>query len=271
MRMGNPAGKVHLLSVTDWIILPLAALLFHVLLFTLFVPTEPENETRAARSRFTLMLQEDPLQQKGSSDPYKLRYSLRYMNPEDLVKADSVNGFSRILDRKRVKLPSPFHCPHSLYEQKSFYQAHPEQRLPEERFLDDFPFSFPGEHNHRKSPVLPEKRKVLNYPVWIDHSHKIFTGFFLNDAAERRIFERCRERAHSATILCLDTEKGRIPSVMIRRSCGVPELDLLALRQLSARKENYDPVVSGEGRKRSFYRVIWNPRTAIPAERTLKK
>lgn len=263
-----PAAKKRSLSATDWILLSFAALLFHLLLFTLFVPTEPEKETRTARSRFTLMLQNDPLLLQKEADPYKLRYSLLYMNPEDLVKADSVNGFSRILQRQRISLPTPGSCPHKMYDQKSFFPAQKDPILPEERFLDSFSVSSSHLQKIRPRTGGAQKAPLLRYPVWIDHTGKVTAGLFLEDSQSRRIFERYKDRARSVAFLRLDTEKGKIPSVMIRRSCGVPELDQLALRQLSARKENYS---AGEGKKSIFYQVIWHGNERSFAEGTQTK
>ena len=132
----DKAGTKHLSfsgRITGWVILPLAALLFHVLLFSLFTPTKPQDETRAKHSRFTLMLRADPVQQK--SDPYQLRYWMYYLDPEKMIKTDPDHGFSLIRERKRIKLPSPFHCPHGLYDPAGFSSIYPEKASLSERGL----------------------------------------------------------------------------------------------------------------------------------------
>lgn len=253
------AGVKHLsLSgrAVNWVILPLAALLFHVLLFSLFTPMKLQDETRTKHSRFTLMLRADPVQQE--SDPYELRYWMYYLDPEKMIKTDPEYGFSLIRERKRIHLPSPFHCPHRLYDQVRHFSAYPEKALLPERGLQ-------GLTSYDTEGLIPRNRQTRNpeiapvrYPLWVDHTGKKFSGFFLEDASSRKIFKRSVSGALRSTLLQLDLESGRIPVVTIRRSCGVPELDQLAKRQLSARKENYDFSATKE-RKRSFYNVLWKP------------
>jgi hypothetical protein len=256
--MSRAGTKLFPHKIVDWVVLPLAALLFHVLLFSLFTPTKSQNETLAKRSRFTLMLQADPVLQE--SDPYRLRYWMYYLDPEKMIKPDPECGFSLIRKRKRVRLSSPFHCPHGLYDQVCHISAYPEKILPSERGLDSLASYSSAWQNPRSKPVPGKAGIPIHYPLWVDHTGKKFSGFFLKDAASRKLFNRCAEKASGSTLLQLDTENGRIPVITVRRSCGIQELDFLAKRQLSAKREIYE-LSSGTGKKRSFYNVFWNQKS----------
>lgn len=266
----DKAGTKHLSfsgRITGWVILPLAALLFHVLLFSLFTPTKPQDETRAKHSRFTLMLRADPVQQK--SDPYQLRYWMYYLDPEKMIKTDPDHGFSLIRERKRIKLPSPFHCPHGLYDPAGFSSIYPEKASLSERGLHTLT-SYSIEPQISRNRVSRNKEVVpVRYPLWVDHTGKKFSGFFLDDPSSRKLFKRSAAGVSHSTLLQLDLENGRIPVITIRRSCGVPELDQLSKRQLSARKENYDFSAAKE-RKRFFYTVFWKPER-VPSSEGSKK
>ena len=255
--MSRSGTKHFARHAADWILLILAALLFHVLLFVLFVPVMPQKKTHEKHSRFTLILKSDPVHQK--SDPYKLHYWMYYMDPESLVKADPEKGFSRILNRQRVSLPSPHHCPHGLYGKADSLSDEAGSVPYGERDLGELTtwVTDPLTSLRKEAePSVKEKEAAMRYPVWTDHTGKKFSGFFLEDFNAWKLFKLYAGRAQRSTQLLLETEKGKLPGVVIRRSCGVPELDQLAKRQLSARKENYD-FSTGKEKKRFYYDVLW--------------
>lgn len=246
------------LTVFDWIWLPAGAVLFHVLLFVLFTPAEHDNKVRSSSSPFTIILPDKTSQ--TNKDPYQLDYYLRYMDPESMIKPDPVNGFSSVLNRERLKLPSPFHCRHTLFDEKAFFSEEKEHLLPGERTLDQMTEYCGKGVAARKQPVRKQIPEV-SYPVWSDQAGRVFMGFFLPDAPAQSLFRQYAHKTTGPTMLRIDAEKGKFPFIRILRSCGVAALDQLALRQLSSRKEHYT-LPEGVKKKYFFYRVSWKRPTA---------
>ncbi|MBO4632968.1 MAG: hypothetical protein J5858_13685, partial [Lentisphaeria bacterium] len=186
----------------------------------------------------------------GQTDPQGLQYWLRYTDPERLLKPDSEAGFSLICGKYETTVPPPEQFHHPLFRDLSIYRFIPDVPAPA-RTLDEFVRGI-------ETPVLPHpvsKKNIsakIQYPVWTDETGKIAGGLFLSDSDSLRLIQQ--EHADKPAVLRLTLRKDLFPEVEILRSCGNPKLDMLAVRQLKARRENFE-VKKLPATK--YFTVIW--------------
>ena len=246
---GNPAVK-HSMSAKEWIVVFLVALALHSLLFFLFVPMPDSFDESASGSRFTLYLEEEKLD-LHKQDPHGLQYWLRYSDPELILKPDPETGFSMFQGRNELTIPDPAGIPFRLYETSAVYHE-PVLRLSPGRSISDFITGIPVP----VIPPLPDRRifPAAHYPLWTDEAGRISQGLFLNDDKSLRILKQ--QHAAAPAVLRLTLQNGRIPEVLLLRSCGNPALDDLAVRQLVSRKANFQPLPSS-GTCVKYFTVYW--------------
>ena len=251
------------MTVRQWLIVLILAAAVHILLFSLFRPLPLAIAESNPGKRYTLFLEEETAPGKPK-DPHGLRYWLRYTDPERFLKPDSEAGFSLVCGKYETTVPSPEQFRHALFRNFSTYRFMPD-RLAAERALTEFV-------RGAETPVLarpvPEKNipAKIQYPVWTDETGKISGGLFLPDADALRLMRR--ERAGKPAVLRLTLRKDVCPSVEVLRSCGNPKLDMLAVRQLKVRRENFDPEKLPAVK---YFTVVWQMPVlkTILQERTL--
>lgn len=246
---GNPAVK-HNMSAKEWIAVFLVALALHSVLFFLFVPMPDSFAESASGSRFTLYLEEQKLDLR-KDDPYGLQYWLLYSDPELILKPDPETGFSMFQGRNELTIPDPAGIPFRLYETSAVYRE-PVLRLSPGRSISDFSSGMPIP----VIPPLPDRRifPAAHYPLWTDEAGRITQGLFLNDDQSFRILKQ--QHAAVPAVLRLTLQNGRIPKVLLLRSCGNQVLDDLAVRQLISRKANFQPLPSSEPCVK-YFTVFW--------------
>ena len=246
---GNPAVK-HSMSAKEWIVVFLVALALHSVLFFLFVPMTDSFDESASGSRFTLYLEEQKLDLR-KQDPHGLQYWLHYSDPELILKPDPETGFSMFQGRNELTIPDPAGIPFRLYETSAVYRE-PVLHLSPGRSISDFSSGIPIP----VIPPLPDRRifPAAQYPLWTDEAGLISQGLFLNDDKSLRILKQ--QHAAAPAVLRLTLQNGRIPEVLLLRSCGNHALDDLAVRQLVSRKANFQPLPSSEPCVK-YFTVYW--------------
>ena len=238
------------MTIRQWFMVLLFALAAHILLFSMFRPLPLDISESSNEDRYTLFLEEETLARKGK-DPYGLHYWLRYTDPERLLKPDFEAGFSLICGKKEAVIPSPDQFCHGLFPPHSAYSSCSMPGSTCERNLAEF-------IRGTEIPVFPHKipeKEVLEkiqYPVWTDESGRITSGLFLPDAASLRLMRQ--EHAEKPAVFRLTLHKDAFPTVEILRSCGNPKLDMLAARQLKARRENFN---AGIQPATKYFTVVW--------------
>ncbi len=155
------------------------------------------------------------------------------------------------LGRNELTIPDPARVTFHLYETSSVYRE-PVLKLPSERSISDFT---PGPVVPAMPP-LPDRRLFpdVRYPLWTDETGQLSQGLFLADDQSLRILKQ--QHASEPAILRLTLQNGRIPEVLLLRSCGNPVLDTLAVRQLMIRKANFQPLPSS-GPCVKYFTVSW--------------
>ena len=260
---GNPALK-HRMTSKDWLVVFLAALVIHFLLFSIFVPMPSSFAESSGDRPFTVFLEEQKMDLRRK-DPYRLQYWLRYSDPERLLKPDPETGFSMFQGRNELTIPEPRQLPSHLYDSVAVYRE-PVLPLPAERTVADFCSGA----DMPVFPPLPERRlsKNVQYPLWTDEAGRISEGLFLADDKSFRVLKQ--QHASAPSILKLTLRKERVPDVLLLRSCGNPKLDSLAVRQLKIRKDNFLPMRSS-GPFVKYFTVHWKipdlksiPKESIP-------
>ena len=153
--------------------------------------------------------------------------------------------------RNELTIPDPGGIPFRLYETSAVYRE-PVLRLSPGRSVSDFSSGMPVP----VIPPLPDRRifPAAHYPLWTDEAGLISQGLFLNDDKSLRILKQ--QHASAPAVLRLTLQNGRIPEVLLLRSCGNPVLDDLAVRQLISRKANFQPLPSSEPAVK-YFTVFW--------------
>lgn len=238
------------MSSKEWLLVFLAAVVLHALLFSLFAPMPDSFAESSIDPRYTLILEEQKLD-LDRQDPHGLQYWLRYSDPERILKPDPETGFSMFQGRNQLTIPDPARVPFHLYETSAAYRE-PVLKLPPERSLADFSSGprFPV------MPPLPDRRlfPAVQYPLWSDESGLLSQGLFLADEQSLQILKK--QQAAVPAVLRLTLQNDRIPEVLLLRSCGNPVLDSLAVRQLMIRKANFQPLPSS-GPCVKYFTVCW--------------
>jgi len=250
MNSSYPVIQKHGIPFRAWLLIFFVAVALHLLLFFLFRPLRNDIAKSSRNDRYTVFLTEKDLRGR-QSDPHGLRYWLHYMDPEQVLKSDPDSGFSMFCGKANVAVPDPAKFPHSLFRfsPEADFQLFP---AASERVLSDFVTGadFPVMDPASLQKSQPET--AVRYPVWTDESGTVFSGLFYPDRKSLRILEK--QRSAKPTFLRLHVERDGIPYVKILRSCGNTQLDMLAVRQLKVRKENFD-VRAGSQVK--YFRVSW--------------
>lgn len=248
MKPWYGSARQHGMSAKEWALVFLIALAVHLLLLFLFCPLPLEIAEPSQDSRYTLFL-EEPENWNGK-DPYGIGYWLRYTDPEPLLKPDPKYGFSMFCGKNEITIPEPVLFQHGLPELGARWLFQPD-KTPAERSPADFAVGadtavFP----HRS--LLPKAERKIEYPVWTDGEGRIFTGLFWPDEGAVRLMKR--QYADKPSVLRLTLRNHQFPEVNILRSCGNVKLDMLAARQLQARKENFS---GGSYPRVEYYTVVW--------------
>ena len=251
MKLSGASNVKHGMKAGEWLMVLLAAILLHVIFFSLFKPLPRMVSESSRNNRCTLFLEERKLDLRRR-DPYSLYYWLRFTDPEQLLKPDYTAGFSMFIGRNDFSVPAPDAIPQELFEASARYRI-PAAVPPPERNPAFFTAG-------TDTPVFPHaaagnsqavRTAPVQYPVWIDEEDRRSSGLFLADEKSRRILSR--QHSPNPTILRLTFGKDLIPMVELVRSCGNRELDMLAQRQLKVRKENF----SSASPKTVYFTVVW--------------
>lgn len=241
--------KCDVISIRAWLVIFLAALALHLLLFSLFRPLRENVAESSSNDRYVLFFTEKELAGKRS-DPHRIRYWLRYMDPERILKSDPVSGFSMFSGKAEVSAPDPVQFHHAMFKPSPLFHFQPEQ-FTSERTVSDFAGGAGIPVMTR--PRVPETRTAaVRYPVWTDESGKTVTGLFHRDRSSLQLLEK--QRPAKPTLLRLTLRQGSFPDVEVLRSCGNLKLDMLAVRQLKVRQENFEP---GASPLVKYYTVSW--------------
>ena len=238
------------MSTKEWLLVFLVALALHALLLSLFAPM-PDSFSESSRDpRYTLILEEQKLDLQRK-DPHGLQYWLRYSDPERILKPDPETGFSMFQGRNELTIPDPARVPFHLYEISAAYRE-PVLKLPSERSISDFSAvpAVPVIPPHPDRRLFPD----VQYPLWTDETGQLSQGLFLADEQSLRILKK--QHAAEPELLRLTLRNGRIPEVLLLRSCGNPALDRLAVRQLMVRKANFRLLPSSEPCIK-YFTVCW--------------
>ena len=246
---GASAGK-HCMNAREWLMVLLAAVLLHIVLFSLFRPL-PQTISESSRdNRCTLFLEEQKLDLRRN-DPYGLYYWLRFTDPEQLLKPDYTSGFSMFIGRNNFSIPAPNAIPQNLFETSAGYRI-PAAVPPPERNPAFFTAGTDTPVVSHSPGNRPEAQNTpIQYPIWIDDADGLSYGLFLPDEKSRRILSRYH--SSNPTILRLTFGKDLIPLVEHIQSCGSRELDMLAERQLKVRKANF----GSHPRQTRYFKVFW--------------
>ena len=249
MRTAGKSAYKHGTTLKEWLAFFFLALALHVLLFSLFRPLPAAVSESSRESRYTIFMEEKELSAQRN-DPYGLQYWLRYTDPARLLKPDFEYGFSRICGKNEITVPDPanFHSP--LFKPLIYNWIPSKSDFPERTPAD---FAGGSETAVIPPPVSsPAPMENQQYPVWTDENGRITSGLFLADDNSVDLLKR--QRASRPTVLRLILREGRFPSVDLLRSCGNPKLDMLAMRQLKLRKENFEPAAL---RGEKYFTVFW--------------
>ena len=256
----NPVRK-HGVTIQEWLLIFLVALAAHLLLFSLFRPVPYNIAESHSGTRYTVFLDEKDLGELSThDDPHELGYWLRYTDPERLLKPDFEAGFSMVCGKNEISVPDPVQFRHALFK-PVFRRRFPADRSYPERFLPDF-VSGAG------MPVFPHGVKTpapvaeMEYPIWTDETGKISGGLFYADRDSVRLIKR--QRAAGPGVFRLLLREDHFPEVELLRSCGNSKLDMLAVRQLKARKANFEP---GKRPLVKYFTVVWR----MPDLNTVRK
>ncbi len=250
MKNSCPAIQKHGITARAWVLIFFTALALHLVLFFLFRPLRNDVAESSSNDRYTIFLTEKDLAGRRT-DPHDLRYWLRYMDPERVLKPDPDSGFSMFGGKTKISTPDPAGFPHLLFQfsPEARFQTFP---VMQERTLSDH---IPGADFPVLDPASLQKSKpgiVVRYPIWTDEGGAVFSGLFYPDKNSLRILEK--QHSVKPTFLCLYLPQHGIPSVKILRSCGNSVLDALAVRQLKIRKENF---TEGTGAQIKYFMVSW--------------
>lgn len=241
--------KCDEISVRAWLVIFLAALALHLLLFSLFRPLRANVAESRNNDRYVLFLTEEELAGKRS-DPHRIRYWLHYMDPERVLKSDPVSGFSMFSGKSEVSAPDPQRFYHAAFQPSPMSHFRPESFTPE-RNISDYAEGV-------GIPVMdrPSVQKTLSaavrFPVWTDEAGNTVSGLFHRDKSSLQLLEKYRSA--KPTLLRLTLRQAGFPDVEVLRSCGNLKLDMLAVRQLKIRQENFEP---GASLQVKYFTVSW--------------
>ena len=251
MKSSYPEGRrKHGIPLQSWGLILLIALALHLILFFLFRPLRSDVAESRRHDRYTVFLTEKELAGMRT-DPHKLRYWLRYMDPERVLKSDPDFGFSMSCGKANVSIPDPVLFAHSMFSFSPEAEFQP-YSLTAERPLSDFVSGADLPVTDIAPDRNPQPGVAVGYPIWTDEGGRVFSGLFHPDKNSLRLLKT----QHSAdpTFLQLQVHPGGIPYVKILRSCGNSQLDMLAARQLKVRKENFG---SAAGVQVKYFMVSW--------------
>jgi len=250
MKPSGASNIKHCMTAREWLVVLLAAVLLHVILFLLFKPLPRMISESSKDNRCTLFLEEQKLD-LHRKDPFGLYYWLRFTDPEQLLKPNYTAGFSMFIGRNDFSIPSPNAIPQNLFEASARYRI-PDAVPPLERHPAVFAAGpdIPVVSHMAENPPAADNTPV-RYPLWIDENGSWNSGLFLADEKSRRILSR--HHSSNPTVLRLTFGKDMIPLVEVIRTCGNRELDMLAERQLKVRKANFD----SDSSQTKYFKVIW--------------
>ena len=235
--------------VRTWLLIFLIALLLHLLLLSLFRPLRENVAESSSNDRYVLFFTEVELAGKHA-DPHRLRYWLHYMDPERILKSDPVSGFSMFSGKVQTSAPDPAQFHHWMFKPSPMFDFRPAD-FTSERTVSDFA-------RGAEIPVMgrPSVREMqpaaVRYPVWTDESGKTVAGLFNPDRNSLQLLEK--HRSAKPTLLRLILRPESFPDVKVLRSCGDLKLDMLAVRQLKIRQENFGP---GSFPQEKYFTVSW--------------
>ena len=251
MKISGASNVKHCMKTSEWFIVLLAAILLHIVLFSLFKPLPRTISESSMDNRCTLFLEEQNLNLRRQ-DPYGLYYWLRFTDPEQLLKPNYNAGFSMFVGRNDFSIPSPDTIPQDLFEASARYGI-PDAVLPSERNPAVFTAGpdIPVVSHTTENPPATDNNTPVQYPLWIDENDCLSSGLFMADEQSRRILTR--QQSTKPTILRLTFGKDLIPMVKLIESCGNRELDMLAERQLKVRKANF----KSDSPQTKYFKVVW--------------
>ena len=250
MKNSYPGIRKHAISFSTWVVIFITALALHAILFSLFRPLQDGVAESSRNDRYTVFIEENDLT-AVRSDPHKLRYWLRYMDPERVLKSDPDSGFSMFGGKMKVSMPDPAGFPHSLFRFSPEAESQPFPPI-RERTLSDHVRGVEAPVMFSASVPKPQAETAARYPIWTDDSGTVFSGLFYPDKDSLRILET--EHSAKPTLLRLQVPRDGIPFVKILRSSGNVRLDMLAVRQLKIRKENF---TAGTEPTVKYFMVSW--------------
>lgn len=250
MKNSCGSARKQLLTVRSLILIFLIAAALHLLLLFLFRPLPIHIAESRNESRYTLFFNEKDLIRRPE-DAHGLRYWLHYTEPERILKPDLVSGFSMFHGKKQMSEPDPARFDHALFEPQ-FAVRFPVREEQFDRSPADFISGTEIPVFTRNPEILPVLSGTRQYPVWMDESGQVFEGLFWKDDPAAGIIKK--RHADRFSVLRLTLRNNFAPRVEIVRSCGDTELDLFAVRQLKARKENF---ASENPSGVRYFTVIW--------------
>ena len=250
--MNDPCPKIRnraAISARAWLLIFLTALALHLLLFLLFRPLRENVAESRNNDRYVIFLTEEELAGKRS-DPHRIRYWLHYMDPERVLKSDPVSGFSMFSGKSEVSAPDPQRFHHAAFRPSPMFHFRPESFTPE-RSISDYAAGV-GIPVMNPPSVQKTPPAAVRFPVWTDEAGNIVSGLFHRDKSSLQLLEK--NRSAKPTLLRLTLRPAGFPDVEVLRSCGNPKLDMLAVRQLKVRQENFEPGASPQVK---YFTVSW--------------
>lgn len=251
-------------AISPWALLLILAVsvALHAILFSLFTPLPPvPHRDSDFTQNFTGILEESSI--TPQNDPYGLCYWLRYTDPIKTVNPAPGKRFSRLLSFQNQKKPDPQTFEHQLF------QASAQYKIP---YLET---TIPVRHSSSfqtglKEPALyyPRKNTAMTpvaYPYLSDAQGNIIqTGLFRDDEKILRMIQRKVPSVSKPTLLEMRGSIEKLDyEITVRQSCGSPELDMLAKRQLIMLQLPENTVAAPV----KSYKIFWGPwKTTVPGK-----
>ena len=250
-------GKKTFSPVVCFLLFLFLAVAFHGLFFLLFRPLVTNRETVNTGRGFTLILTPENI--KDHSAAYGLEYWLKYtQSPEELKMQQEASFTARIMHRKDNPLSQ-----NKLMENLAAVKEHsfrdnrqnngPEKKviLPagQEKSLAVRDELFTGNTPAKK---YGEQKK---FPRWKFNTGKTFHGWHISGKAGKDLLALHKEKVNAPTLCRIEfAGKGLPPVCKLIRSCGVPELDEAAKRELLVLAGTYKPE---KGSSRMYCTILW--------------
>ena len=251
-------GKNSFSPVICFLLFLALAVAFHGLFFLLFRPLVTNREAVNTGRGFTLILTQKNI--KAHSSGYGLEYWLKYaQSPEELKMQQEASFTARIMHRKK----NPF-SKASLMKNLAEVKEHSpgdnsKNNVPEKKYiLPAVPADTFAVEDKLFTENAPEKKHQQKkvFPRWKFNTGKTFYGWHISGSNGEKLLAACKEKVISSTLCRIEFAGKNLPPVCkLIRSCGVPELDEAARRELLAFADAY----SKPAKERSgiFCTVLW--------------